>query len=204
MKSLSARRITVGISVLALGFAVLGASPAMAVGTPASDPTVVSTTTKTTPMVFGGYDASVAKANGFRIVTAKNGTQTSVPVTRAAKLAAKSFVAPKSGASTNAVVPGTCGTSFLTAAKLSNDNLAINTGYSVGFPVLEKHWSVNAVGFVTGHSFAFSTAGTAASWSAQAAATVVGPGVAIVPLTSIVIGANGKICHSNGPTASFG
>lgn len=97
-----------------------------------------------------------------------------------------------------------CGSSFVTAAKLSNDILAVNTGYSVYVGVWTRSWYVNAVGRIDSASFNFSGGSTGPSWSAQGAPTAVGPGAAVVPISSYVILNDGSACYSGGPTAAYG
>lgn len=180
--------------VVALGAIVASSSialPARAAAPDAAPPSAVASSTM--PMSFRGYDASVAESHGYRIVTASDGHQTSVPVSAEARREV----------TLDGVAPGDCGTSFVTAAKLSNDTLAVNTGYTVPFPVAEKTWRVNARSIFSSHTFPWDGP-SGGAWSAQAAATLVGPGVAVVPLTAHVVGTNGRVCYSAGPTASFG
>ncbi|WP_435080779.1 hypothetical protein [Clavibacter michiganensis] len=180
--------------VMALGAIVASTSialPAHAATEDAAPAAVV--TSSSAPMSFRGYDTSVAEAHGYRIVTDAHGRQTSVPVSAEAK----------SEVVLDDALPGDCGSSFVTAAKLSNDTLAVNTGYDVPFPMAEKTWRVNAVSVFSSHTFPWDGP-SAGAWSAQAAATLVGPGVAVVPLTAHVVGDDGTVCYSAGPTAAFG
>jgi hypothetical protein len=150
-------------------------------------------TRSSAPMSFRGFDSSVAEAHGYRIVTDADGRQASVPVSADAR----------SEVVLDNALPGDCGSSFVTAAKLSNDTLAVNTGYDVPFPVAERSWRVNAQSVFSSHTFAWDGPSSGA-WSAQAAATLVGPAVAVVPLTAYVVGDDGTVCYSAGPTAAFG
>lgn len=165
-----------------------------------------------TPMTVKGFDRTVAEANGFRIETGPDGVERSVPVTAKAKALAETAREAKAkakGVKVDQVVPygsvsGSCGSSFVTAAKLSNDILAVNTGYSVYMGVWTRSWYVNAVGWIDSASFNFSGGSTGPSWSAQGAQTAVGPGVAVVPISSYVILNDGSACYSGGPTAAYG
>lgn len=180
--------------VMALGAIVASTSIALPAHAATEDAgPAAAVTSSSAPMSFRGYDTSVAEAHGYRIVTDAHGRQTSVPVSAEAK----------SEVVLDDALPGDCGSSFVTAAKLSNDTLAVNTGYDVPFPVAEKTWRVNAVSVFSSHTFPWDGP-SAGAWSAQAAATLVGPGVAVVPLTAHVVGDDGTVCYSAGPTAAFG
>jgi hypothetical protein len=182
----------VGVAVLTLGVLLPGeaatASPATTLR--------AEVVTVSTPMVFGGYDVAVATAHGYKIVTEADGTQHSVAVTDAAKTA--QTLRP------NNTVPGECGKSFVNAAKLPGDTVAYQTGYQVPFAVYERDWHVDIVG-ITGMSDHPDFGGqTSGAWSTEGTSWIIGPGVAAVPLWAFVMAFDGQICHSNGPSASFG
>ncbi|CAN00463.1 hypothetical protein DOU17_10190 [Clavibacter michiganensis subsp. michiganensis] len=189
----SRARLRSAATVVAL--AAIAASTCVALPAQAAsrDETPIAGTYASAPMSFRGYDSSVAEAHGYRIVTNSDGRQTSVPVSAEARRQAV----------LDNVAPGDCGSSFVNAAKLSNDTLAVTTGYKVPFTVAEKTWRVNAVSVFSSHTFPWDGP-SGGAWSAQAAATLVGPGVAVVPLTAHVVVVNGRVCYSAGPTASFG
>ena len=135
--SLMSRRLAAGFLATAMLVSALGATSAQAAE---QEPAPAY---RSTPMTFGGYDAGVAAAHGYRIITASSGVQFSVPVMNAAKKEAQSA----------GTAAGDCGTSFVNAAKLSNDTLAVNTGYQVPFPVAEKTWRVLAQSLLSSHVF---------------------------------------------------
>jgi len=71
--------------------AALGAAATIGALALAFTPTAANAATTAEPtrdyftMTVGGYDAAVAEANGYQIITNEDGTQESVPVTAAAK-----------------------------------------------------------------------------------------------------------------------
>jgi hypothetical protein len=130
-----------GAAVVAFG--VLGA------GAPAIADTVAPhTVTTTAPMVSRGYDAKVAEANGFTIVTDADGTQRSVPVTDAAKAIVAS--AKPSGVHVLNTVSGDCGSSTVTAVYAGNAKVTVVSSYRVRLTAVEQQWHVNAVPASTG------------------------------------------------------
>jgi hypothetical protein len=181
------RRRAAGIVATAALMSALGATSAQAAEE------APARATQSTSMTFGGYDSGVAAAHGYEIITALGGMQFSVPVTEAARKEAQSA----------GTAAGDCGTSFVNAAKLSNDTLAVTTGYQVPFPVAEKTWRVLAQSLLSSHVFPWDGP-SGGAWSSQAAATVPGPGVAGVTAGSHVVGTNGRVCYSGLPTAAFG
>lgn len=188
------RRTLVG--ALAVGSLSLGLTGAAAVESDTGD--AAQMVEETLPMTFGGFNAEVAAANGFEVVTNPDGTQSSNPVTSEAKKQIDSSIGPFG------TVPGSCGTSTVSAVKLAGDTVAYHTGYSVPFPVYERSWRVN-IQSITGWNAHPSWGGpTAANWYTEGTAWIVGPGVAVVPVTAFVTASNGRTCYSGGPTASFG
>lgn len=197
------------VAVLAL----LPATAANASTGVASSPTP-NTTRVTTPMAVGGYDAQVAAANGYKIVTHADGTEESVPVTAAAAAERKQADQARAAAqaSQSTVAPaavGNCGSSWLQGAKVANDTVTFQTGFIVYLAAYEHTWTVNAQGFISGNYWTTSGAGPANgsdSWEG-AIPGVVGPGWAGVPAWSAsasVVLRDGTVCYSLGPTFNFG
>lgn len=182
--------------------------------TGASSPTP-TTTRVTTPMTVGGYNAQVAAAHGYKIVTHSDGTQESVPVTAAAvaerKQADQARIAAqaKSQSTVTPAVVGNCGSSWLQGTKIANDTVTFQTGFIVYLAAYEHTWTVNAVGFITANHWTTTGAGPANgsdSWQG-AIYNVVGPGYAGVPAWSAsasVVLRDGTVCYSLGPTFNFG
>jgi hypothetical protein len=190
---IAALTATVAMAVLPAGAAL--ANGAGAGNSDAPDTSLVSTQVVTKPMTFGGYNVAVAEANGYKIVTATDGTQSPVPVTAQAK--AETEVTPMN------TVPGDCGTSSLSAAKLANDTLAVHTSYNVPFAVAQRSWRVNAQSILGWNASIPFSGPTGGFWSGDGTAWIVGPGVAIVPLTAWVMSSTGQTCYSGGPTAAL-
>ena len=173
------------------------------------------TTTIHTSMVVKGYDAQVAEANGYKIVTNADGTQQSVPVTSAAiAQQAKSDQLRAAAQATTQIAASSaggvvCGDSWVSGAKLANNTVAFHTGFLVYGAASYHVWTVYAVGTITANSWATSGSGPYSgtqSWEGGIS-TVIGPGVGGVPFLSpaaSVVLENGSICFSVGPTFTFG
>lgn len=168
------------------------------------------TSNNSTPMTVVGYDAHVAEANGYQIVTNPDGSQSSVPVTDEAKAQQAAADAAKadykSDVSARGVVDGDCGSSWISAAKQANDTVAYQTGYIVWGAVVDSQWTVVATGFISGNSVVLHPGANGGTWETEGAVyNVVGPGVAGVTTgSSFAVLVGGQVCHSGGPTATFG
>ena len=180
-------------------------------GTGAPAPTPDSVTISS-PMVVGGYDAQVAEANGFKIVTHADGSQESLPVTATAVAQLKQADQLRAAARQSAGSSGAlsyCGESWVSGSKIANDTVIFHTGFIVHLAAHSHQWTVYATGFITGNSWSTSGMGPSSgnrSWDG-AMGGVVGPGVAGVPWGSnsaSVVLVNGSVCWSNGPTFTFG
>jgi hypothetical protein len=163
-------------------------------------------------MVVAGYNAEVAEANGYQIITHEDGTQESVPVTEAAIAQQQQADQLRAAAQQGAVSPSgavPCGDSWVSGTKLANDTLAFSTGFLVYGAAYEHTWRVNAIALINSNSWGTTGAGPASgtkSWEG-AIPSVVGPGIASVPpgsaLASVTL-LNGTVCYSVGPSFSFG
>ncbi|QZQ53720.1 hypothetical protein KZI27_00320 (plasmid) [Curtobacterium sp. TC1] len=177
------------------------------------------TTTSVGTMTVAGYDPAVAEAHGFKIVTAADGSQSSVPITAAAKAEAakaKAFDATAAakalGASADAVTPqgtkpGNCGISVLTGSKGANDMVNFKTGFTVRLPYQEFNWRVQANGFITGGTKNWHGGAGDGYWRKSSSIKAVGPGTALVPALNSAARSvleDGTICYSDGPDFSFG
>lgn len=196
-----------GAAVLTL---VVALTPHAALAnTPESD--APETVIETMPMTVAGYDAEVAEANGFKIVTHEDGTQESVPVTDAAVTQRQQADQLRAVAQQDDTSPSVavCGDSWASGTKVANDSVAFSTGFLVYGAAYAHTWTVYATGAITANSWTTSGAGPASgtkSWTG-AIPGVVGPGVGGVPFGSAsasVILVDGTVCYSVGPTFLFG
>lgn len=158
----------------------------------------------------GEIREDIAAANGYEVITQSDGSQVSVPVTEAAKEREAAATVEREAALAQAgpqpfdEVVGDCGSARVGAVKKAGDLLAVTTGYVVFGAVREHHWVVNAIGAITGNSLTFGGAPNAGIFSGEGGMTVIGPGIASVPLTSFAVLASGQVCYSYLPTAAFG
>lgn len=203
------RPIIAGIVVAALALLPATAAHASTGSTPSPG------TTTYTRMVVKGYDAQVALAHGYQIVTNANGTQESIPITAAAiaqraqaQQARAAAQAKTQGVAAPDVV-GDCGYSWLSGTKAANNTLKFNTGFVVYGAGYEYDWYVYALAAVTVGSWSTSGPGPASGnkhWDA-AMYNIIGPGIAAVPIGSAsaeVILVDGTVCYSDGPSFAFG
>ncbi|WP_144757151.1 hypothetical protein [Curtobacterium pusillum] len=185
-----------GAAVVALG--------ALGAGAPALADTAPKVVTSTAPMVSKGYDAKVAEAHGFKIVTAADGTQSSVPVTDDAK--ALVAASKPTGVHVLNTVSGDCGSSTVTAYYTSPAKVTVFTSYKVRLTSVSQNWHVNAVPAATGkiaHVFNFSGLNSSPSWTGQPQTATIAysgsGGDAQVTLGSYAILVDGDVCYSGGP-----
>jgi hypothetical protein len=196
-----------GAAVLALTTLLV---PQAAFADTLEEPTTDSSSASA-PMTVVSYDAAVAEANGYQIVTNPDGTQSSIPVTDEAKAQQAAADAAKAeyesgGVSARGVVDGDCGSSWISASKIANDTVAYQTGYIVWGAVVDSQWTIVATGFITGNSVTLHPGANAGTWETEGGVNnVVGPGVAGVTTgSSFAVLAGGQVCYSGGPTATFG
>lgn len=159
------------------------------------------------PMSVDSYDAAIAEANGFEIVTDESGETRSIPVTDEAKalVAAAEAEAPEVVARDTVV--GNCGQAWLNGSKGANNKVSFTTGYSVRLPVQLHQWRVSAIGTITGGEQNYAQGAGGAVWSKAGSTTAIGPGWALVPPLSqvaMVKLVDGSTCYSGGPSFTFG
>jgi hypothetical protein len=95
------------------------------------------------PIDIVGYDAAVAEANGFTIVTHPDGSQESVPVTPEAIALASEWGDDVAARGPKVTVPGNCGSSWIKIDSGAFDVKRIETGYDVKAPVANRvKWAV--------------------------------------------------------------
>lgn len=148
-----------------------------------------------------GFDAAVAEANGFEIVTDSSGTQTSVPVTDAAK--AIVAAAAQAGHRDLGTVDGDCGRSWLNTSRAGSNKVVINTGYRVWLPSVGQQWNVDLFSSHGGYSVPFSGAAFSPTWDAYETEDV---GNSHGTHSNVRDGSfaelvDGELCYSGSPTA---
>jgi hypothetical protein len=195
-------------------FAALAAPQAAFADAPTGVPEAAAVSSM--PMTVGGYDADIAEANGYQIVTNPDGSQSSVPITEDAKAQQAAAEAAKAeyyqdqntndGMAPLGVVDGNCGSSWINATKQANDTVAYQTGYVVWGAVVDSQWDVVATGFISGSSVRLYPIPNSGTWATEGALyNVIGPGIANVTIaTSFAVLASGQVCYSGGPSAAFG
>lgn len=176
-------------------------------------------TTQHALMVISGYDADVAAANGFRIVTNPDGTQKSIAVTDAAaalltqadNLRSAANASRQATAGSKVATPAivsNCGDSWVSGVKQAHDTVGFHTGFLVFLAATHYSWTVNAVGLVTLNFWHTSGAGPASGTKSFEGGIpwVIGPGVGGVPYhagAASVTLKDGTVCYSVGPTFTF-
>jgi hypothetical protein len=146
------------LSVFALLLGTLtGPSAAFAASRPTAATPQVTHETQV-GMYVAGFDAAVAKAHGYKIVTYANGEQQSVPVNPQSKLPKSMILHPqpaKSNALPNQVVPaaaatdynevwGNCGKSWIRVTQTGTNKVSVASGFS-NLPEDAYFWSWNVL-----------------------------------------------------------
>jgi hypothetical protein len=159
-------------------------------------------------MSITGYDATVAAAHGFKIVTYADGSQESIPVSPAAKATVAKYgkagtarIMPKgkgSGAVTNAsVVYGNCGSSMLVIEDEGNYVFA-TTGYDVVAPVSNRiDWAVNFYAWSGFDQVSWPSGPSPAHWRGYGGVFTSTDGFGVA--AGDVLLTTGAICGSGGP-----
>ena len=195
-------RIRVSIATLAmLAAGAFYAGPASAA--PASSESVPTTTATTVPMTLVGYDADVAKRNGFKIVVGPNGKLDSVPIGSTSKGLANYRGASK--VPLISPVPGDCGSSRVVILDDGRGRAAVSTGFTLYRGAISYGWSVDVLG--GGGSYRKNFGGGLANrttWTGSFAYSIPRTGTyyASVPKSSFAILNNGGYCTSGGPSDS--
>ena len=142
-----------------------------------------------TPMKIVGFDAKVAEAHGYRIVTV-NGKQYSILKRASSKPSPMKDVAY-----------GDCGSSYVDAYRASGRAyVSVSTGYSVYETVAYKAWSVTFNSFSDGGVLSFPGNNTGHTWNSGVQAYYIkGKGLAHVSVGSHATLINGAVCYSGTP-----
>lgn len=189
------RKLRTVASAVAAGvlFAALsGAIPATATNSTGTDSQV------DLPMEFTGYDAAVAEANGYSIVTDEAGVTRSVPVSADALAYERQL--ERAVLSRTKFVDGPCGSSWINAQS-SGQRKVITTGYTVTHPVIAKNWTVQVWGWsgLPSHHWGGASGATwFSSWSYNGG----GDFANVLPGSNVVM-SNGAVCVSGSPGENF-
>ncbi|MBU2662604.1 hypothetical protein KOI35_03710 [Actinoplanes bogorensis] len=189
---------------------------------PSAAQAAVGSTDDESGMRIGGFDAAVARANGYEIVTLPDGSQASVPAAKAEAARRGSYVPKtgvlvkpsKGGVSANAYGSrsGNCGTSWVQISPRGGGSAGLTTGMSLvldsGGP-WDIHWNVN-VSDRNGTSNQYYdeddgyVSGTGLSWAGKGRTLNLARGSATVKVTagSFTITGAGWVCFSYAPGAT--
>jgi hypothetical protein len=170
-------------------------------------------------MLLGGFDAEIALANGFEIVTLPDGATASVPKELAPAAArgeyrpAVGVLPPKEGGFKNlgyGYGTGDCGTSWVDISPIGNHKATLSSGMDLvpaAGSVWKVTWHVNIhdtggksqQGYGTSNGVNYGV-----SWVTHARILGLSPGfvdATIVWYSSWVVTTRGWLCYSVGPTA---
>jgi hypothetical protein len=165
--------------------------------TAATQPAAVAQATAVPPkgavlvgMKVTGFNAEVARANGYIVKTDAQGQQYSV----------------KPGVAEERAIPviwGNCGMSWIYYNAIGNSSASINTGFSLYWPAVSYWWFVriNDAGGQNNHIWAGGL-NRLYGWSAYKNVPGLSHGlsVATVSTASSAILADGRVCTSGGPS----
>ncbi len=144
-----------------------------------------------TPMRVGGFDPAVARAHGYQVRTAPNGTQYPVKPGSAAS------VTPDN------VISGNCGFSYVYEYGIGNRAIELYTGYSVIGSVYQWYWQVR-LDDRGGSSYRnFAGGANAGIWQVDqviGGLTRGGARALVISYNSVAFLNNGMICFSGGPS----
>lgn len=206
-KRISAAVGAVGvITILTVGFVAPSASATEKVhaafggdaASRAQDPMPVA------PMDVVGFDPAVAEANGFRIITAADGSQSSEPVTSEARELVAAYDTSSATTFGYAEVQGNCGYSWIDITRGLSSITRIKTGYTVRLPTKSRLWSVTLFGVAGIPNYSMnSPIGGPATWSTSANVSYGSGGFGNVPPGSQVTLTDGSICVSGNPGTNF-
>lgn len=203
MKKRTVTSILAVIAMAAVGFAAPSTAYASEVGEADAPSDRVETTMSAT-----GYDADIARANGFEIVTYDDGSWESVAVTAEAEKqnAETGIMSPEPGDGSTAArgtVYGPCGSSWVDASASGRLVTAV-TGYSVTAPVSNRiYWDVT---FWTGYgatTLSWPSGPSPAYWQGAGSVLYASStgGTAIAGGAVILI--NGTVCGAGLPSDGF-
>jgi len=198
------RTAAVGAVAIALSAAAAGQAHASAHRTPP-----VTHFLEKQGMYVGGFDAAVAKAHGYKIVTYANGDQQAVPVNSKSGLpkgpllvkasARKGGVSPDN--SSGDTVYGDCGYSWIAGEQTGTHQIELSSGFGVDDAAVEYSWTVQLSdenGTSTHH--ASGTLALDSSWSDEwTGLNQYDYSIDEALTSSYAIMDDGSVCYSGGP-----
>jgi hypothetical protein len=128
--------------------AAVGVAAVMTIPAQASTTAPLRHTTVKQGMYVEGFDAAVAKAHGYKIVTYANGDEQAVPVNPKSGLRKSAILAKSSSAgihpanSGSDTVVGSCGASDISAIQISTNHIDVDSGFDVYDPVVYVDWDI--------------------------------------------------------------
>jgi hypothetical protein len=140
------RTAAIGAAALALSGAVAGQAMASVPRT-----TAPSHLQEKQGMHVTGFDAAVAQAHGYKIVTYANGDRQAVPVNPRSGLpkgtllvkasATGGTIRPENGGADTAY--GNCGESWITALQTGAHQIKLTSGFEVDLPAVKFDWDID-------------------------------------------------------------
>ncbi|AOR29738.1 hypothetical protein BFF78_00295 [Streptomyces fodineus] len=157
---------------------------------------------KVVKMRVTGVNANLAKAHGFKVVTAPDGSQHAVSTPKAINPDGSPY---RAKVHPDDVVEGDCGDSYIWIHPVGGYNMEIQTGFDLDEDAVAYHWQASRSDdygsdtYSWGGGLAFDS-----SWEGEWDANAGGPGweTAGVSPSSDALLWDGDICSSGGPTDS--
>ncbi len=138
-------RRTAAIGAAAIAIAGISAGQAQA---SAHRPTAPRHFLEKQGMYVAGFDAAVAKAHGYKIVTYANGDMQSVPINPRSGLpkgtlvkASHGVITPDNSASSGKI-PGDCGDSWINGVQTGPHKITLTSGFDVDIPAVKYRWKI--------------------------------------------------------------
>lgn len=156
------------------------------------------------PMVVVGFDADVARANGYEVATKPDGTEYRVDSPNADSYTVEDLDLP-SEISPADVRTGNCGSSYAFLYDVGTRTYQVDTGFGVYNAAIGYTWSANVIAPSAAYNYTHRWHG--ALWFNNAfemssTATISSGSWATVKATGWTTHANGDICRSLGPIDS--
>jgi hypothetical protein len=136
------------VRTMVIATAAVAVALVMTIPAQASTTAPLRHTTVKQGMYFEGFNAAVAKAHGYKIVTYANGDEQAVPVNPKSGLRKSPILTPTSRTgihpdnSASDTVYGSCGDSYVSAVQISTNHIDLDSGFDVYYPVVYVDWDV--------------------------------------------------------------